>query len=102
MRPGPLTTRKEEEAVLARRRVLHLVDELHALGEPLDKDPVSETMWMIDVARRAGEFDRANGLIAELANVEDPFFRTLVAFQRGRVEAGDTKVHTVKEAMAEP
>ena len=92
----------EEEAVLARKRVLHLVDALHARGEHLDRDPVTETMRMIDVARRAGEFDRADRLIAELAHVEDPFFRTLVAFQRGRVEAGDTKVHTVKEAMAEP
>ena len=70
----------EEEAVLARKRVITLVDELHAQGRHLEKDPVSETMRMIDVARRAGESGRANQLIAELANVEDPFFRTLVPF----------------------
>lgn len=91
-----------EEAVRARKRILQLIDELHARGEHMEKDPVSETMRMIDVARRAGEFDQANRLIAELANVEDPLFRTLVAFQGERVQAGDTKAYTVKEAIPDP
>lgn len=92
-------TRGKAKAVRARQQVLRLVDELHAQGGRLEEEPAWETLQLIDVARRAKEFDRANRLIAELAEVETEPFPALVAFQRERVAARDTAAYTIDEAM---
>ena len=87
-----------EDAKRARRRTLDLLDELHRRGEHYLEDPNAETLVMIDVARRAGEFERAEGLLEELAEVDDPRFGALVVFQRERIRARDTERHTIAEA----
>jgi ribosomal protein L37E len=86
----------------ARRQVLRLVDELHARGNRLEEDPVWEALLLIDIARRAREFDRAKGLIAEVGAGETEPVRNLVAFQHERVVARDTGGYTIEEAMERP
>lgn len=83
----------------ARRRVLELVEHLHARSGTLNEDPACDTVQMLDVARRAKEFGRAKRLIAELAGFGMEPFPALVAFQRARVEARDTGAYTIQTAM---
>ncbi len=87
-----------EEAERARRRTLDLLDELRLRDEHYIGDPNAETLVMVDVARRAGDFERAGGLLDELAAVDDPRFGALVAFQRERIGARDTGRYTIAEA----
>lgn len=88
----------EEEAVRARRRTLDLLDELRERGEHYIADEHAETLVMVDIARRAGEFGRADHLLDGLAAVDDPRFSALVAFQRKRVAEHDTGRYTIAEA----
>ncbi|HOT93797.1 MAG TPA: hypothetical protein PK089_01210 [Methanoregulaceae archaeon] len=87
-----------EEARRARRRTLDLLDELRSRGEHYIADEGAEGLVMVDIARRAGEFDRAERLLDGLAAVDDPRFAALVAFQRGRVAARDRARYTIAEA----
>ena len=93
------TKEAKRAAQRARKRVLELVDRLHAEGGTLNEDPAWDTMQMIDVARRAKDYGHANRLIAELTEVETDPFRALVAFQRERIAARDTGTYTIEEAM---
>ena len=88
----------DQEAARARRRVLDLLAEVRRRGEHYIENPEAETLVMIDVARRAGEFGRAAALLDELGGVDDPRFSAIVAFQRGRLAVGDTGRYTVAEA----
>ncbi len=88
----------DEEAVRARHRTLDLLDEIRRRGEHYIEDPGAETLVMIDVARRAGAFERAAGLLDSLGGVDDPRFAAIVAFQRDRIKARDTHRYTVAEA----
>ena len=92
-------TEAKRAAQRARRRVLDLVERLHAQGGHLYEDPAWDSMQMLDIARRAREFDRAKSLIAELAEVGTEPFPTLVAFQRERIADRDTAAYTISEAM---
>ncbi|MEN6342224.1 MAG: hypothetical protein ABFC89_06650, partial [Methanospirillum sp.] len=62
----------DEEAVRARHRTLDLLDEIRRRGEHYIEDPGAETLVMVDVARRAGAFERAAGLLDSLGGVDDP------------------------------
>ncbi|NLX48938.1 MAG: hypothetical protein GXY82_03505 [Methanospirillum sp.] len=88
-----------EAALRARRRFLDLVEDLRGRGEHYIEDPDAEALVMVDVARRAGEFDRAAGLADRLAAVQDPRFGAIVAFQRARIAARDTGRYTVEETF---
>lgn len=92
-------TEAKRAAQRARRRVLDLVGRLHARGGQLHEDPAWESIQMLDVARRAREFDRAKSLVAELAEVGTEPFPALVAFQRERIAERDTGAHTIQEAV---
>ena len=88
----------DEDAVRARRRVLDLLGEIRRRGEHYIENPEAETLVMVDVARRAGEFERAAELLDGLGGIDDPRFAAIVAFQRDRVAARDTHRYTVAEA----
>lgn len=88
----------DEDAVRARRRTLDLLDEVRRRGEHYIDNPEAETLVMIDIARRGGEFGRAAELLDGLDAVDDPRFAAIVAFQRDRVAARDTGRYTVAEA----
>ena len=88
----------DEDAVRARRRTLDLLDEVRRRGEHYIDNPEAETLVMVDVARRAGEFERAADLLDGLGGVGDPRFAAIVAFQRERLAARDTRRYTVEEA----
>lgn len=87
-----------EDARRARRRTLDLLDELRGRREHYIADENAETLVMVDIARRAGEFERADRLLDALSAVDDPRFSALVAFQRNRVAANDTGRYTIAEA----
>jgi len=82
----------------ARKRVLELVDRLHARGGLLNEDPTWDTMQMLDVARRARDVGRTEQLVAELAKAGTDF-STLATFQQKRFEARDTAAYTIDEAL---
>ena len=86
------------DAVRARHRALDLLDEVRRRCEHYIEDPGAETLVMVDVARRAGEFERAAGLLDGLGGVDDPRFAAIVGFQRDRVAARDTRRYTVADA----
>ena len=88
----------DEEAARARRRALDLLAEVRLRGEHYIGNPDAETLVMADLARRAGEFERAAELLDGLAAVGDPRFAAIVAFQRERLAARDTGRYTVEEA----
>jgi len=88
----------DEAAARARRRALDLLAEVRRRGEHYLEDPSAETLVMTDLARRAGEFERASGLLDSLDSVDDPRFAAIVAFQRERIAARDTSRYTVAEA----
>lgn len=88
----------DEEAGRARRRALDLLAEVRRRGEHYIGNPDAETLVMADVARRAGEFERAAALLDGLGAVSDPRFAAIVAFQRDRLAARDTRRYTVEEA----
>jgi hypothetical protein len=90
----------EAEAVRARKRTLDLFNELRLRNEHYIEDPNAETLVMVDVARRAGERERAARLLDGLTAVDDPRFRAIVAFQRRLLDAGDTGRYTVADAIA--
>ena len=90
----------DDEAVRARRRTLDLLDELRLRGEHYIGDSNAETLVMVDVARRAGEFERADRLLDALEAVDDPRFGALVRFQRERIGARDTGRYTIAEAAS--
>ncbi len=87
-----------EDARRARRRTLDLLDELRGRKEHYIADENAETLVMVDIARRAGEFERADRLLDALSAVDDPRFSALVAFQRSKVAANDTGRYTIAEA----
>ena len=87
----------DEAAIRARRRVLGLLDEVRRRGEHYIEDPGAETLVMADIARRAGEFDRATELLHGLGAIDDPRFGAIVAFQRGRVAARDRGRYTIED-----
>ncbi len=87
-----------DDARRARRRTLDLLDELQGRGEHYIADENAENLVMVDIARRSGEFDRADRLLDRLAAVDDPRFSALVAFQRERVAAHDTDRYTIADA----
>jgi len=87
-----------EAARQARHRALDLLAEVRLRNLHYIEDPNAETLVMADIARRAGEFDRASDLIDGLEKVDDPRFAAVVGFQRERVAARDTGRYTVAEA----
>ncbi len=88
----------EEAASQARRRALDLLGEVRLRGDHYIEDQNAEMLVMVDLARRAAQFDRAAALLDELAAVDDPRFAAIVAFQRGRLAVRDTGRYTVEEA----
>lgn len=88
-----------EEASRARRRALDLLAEARRRGEHYIEDPAAEALVMADLARRAGEFERALTYLNGLEAIDDLRFAALVAFQQQRIAAGDTAGYTVEEAF---
>lgn len=69
-------------------------------GEPAT---VADGLRLLDVLRRAGEFDRAGSLAQELGRHRlHESDEAVLAFQRTRIEAGDAGRHQVSSALRPP
>lgn len=94
-----------EEARMQRLAALHLFERARAEGEHAMKSVAGgDELLLADLARRAGEFERASGLcVAGLALPEVPAFVTsLLMLQQELVRARDTACHSVAEAEQTP
>ena len=96
---------KDDEARTQRRAALAQFETARAAGQSAMKSVVGgDDLLLADIARRAGEFGRAEAyLAAGLALQEVPAFVTkLLLYQRELVQKGDTGRHTVAEAEGAP
>jgi hypothetical protein len=94
-----------EEARAQRLAALALMERARAGGAVVMKGMAGgDEMLLADIARRAGEFERALAYCAAgLALPEVPAFVTsLLLLQQDLVRARDTACHTVAEAAAAP
>jgi hypothetical protein len=71
-----------------------------AWGQPADP---SSALQLVDILRRAGDFPAAAAHATQLAAEPlDETSRGIVAFQRSRIEAGDSGRHLISSALRPP
>jgi tetratricopeptide (TPR) repeat protein len=82
-----------------RLRALDLFQIAWDRGSLAGAHPAVHLAVLTDLARRAGDFERASQLSVEgLASDPELLVRKVLEFQRGLLERGDRDVHTVEEA----
>jgi len=68
-----------------------------------DPGDAGDALLLADVRRRAGDFDAARAACDDAdALGPDPDARSLIAFQRARVEAGDAAAYSIASALRPP